>query len=359
MIQYSIIPCISLCRELLYSMASILIVLSGAVLAAGVPSGLRTEYAVDPISIDNVAPRFSWELNSAVQVAYQVVVTSRDASVVWNSGIVSSRVSAGVPYGGATLLSDTDYSWAVSIMDSNGTWLNSTAATFSTALLHQQSDWEGVWIGGSNQLAVNFSLSNAQIVRARAYVTAVGCYELWVNGQRISRGGKNMSLPESYINPGISTIYSSRLLYNVYDLAGILSAGATNQIGLRLGSCKYGYLSEFCPNGNATTCNRAILQLNVVDGDKNRTSIVSGPHWSRSQGPVVYDHFYNGEVSLVFSSVKVTITAYSGDSPANCAGVRCSVGGAPVGCAGRSSSQNNVISNDAALRARHAPGDII
>jgi alpha-L-rhamnosidase len=167
----------------------------------GQPNNLRTEYAVSPITIDNPTPRFSWEV--VTQSAYQVVVLSSEGNCMWNSGIVASSSTAGVEYDGSVLVSDEDYTWTVSSRAESGLWLNSSVARFSTALLNQVNDWKGVWIGGSNQIAVNVSLGPAPIVRARAFVTAVGCYELWINGQRISRGGVNMSQPDSFINPGI------------------------------------------------------------------------------------------------------------------------------------------------------------
>lgn len=43
-----------------------------------------------------------------------------------------------------------------------------------------------------------------------------------------------------------------RLLYNVYDITMSIRPGSNNEVGLRLGSCKYGYLGEFCPGGNSS-----------------------------------------------------------------------------------------------------------
>lgn len=240
------------------------------------PTFLRTEWAVNPIQVDNPAPRFSWDVPGP-QTAYRIVVSTSTSSIaVWDSSNVSSPSTSGVIYSGEPLLSDTDYTWTVASADINGTWTESTAAYFSTALFNQK-DWSGDWIGGANQLASNFSLQPSPIVRARLYVTAVGCYELWINGQHVSRGGVNGSEPPSFINPGFrcgmsasaanvvscaspmrtpcarrSTIYSTRLLYNAYDVATLLFPGAVNEVGLRLGSCKFGYLGEFCSGGNAS-----------------------------------------------------------------------------------------------------------
>lgn len=219
----------------------------GASLAS--PSNPRTEWLSNPINVDNPAPRFSWEVSTA-QTAYRVVVKS-SASVMWDTGNVSSSETSGIEYKGEKLSSDTDYTWTVATADLAGVWTTSSVAYFGTALL-DESDWQGVWVGGSNQLAANFPLPPVAIVRARVYVTAVGCYELWINGARVSRGGLNASEPPSFVNPGISTIFSERLLYNAYDVTAFITSNATNVVGLRVGSCKYGYLGEFC-TGNAST----------------------------------------------------------------------------------------------------------
>lgn len=160
---------------------------------------LRTEWATNPITIDNPAPRFSWEA-SVAQTSYNIVVMS-ESGVAWVSGNVSSSATSGIVYAGAKLTSDTDYKWTVSSADSAGNW-SSSSAYFGTALF-SAADWKGQWIAGSNALDTAFSLAAPVIVRARAYVTAVGCYELWLNGEKVSQGGLNASDPPSFINPGI------------------------------------------------------------------------------------------------------------------------------------------------------------
>lgn len=170
--------------------------------SVAVPSSLRIEWATNPIQVDNPFPRFSWEVLGA-QIAYRVVVSDVNLSrVVWDSGNVSSSITTSV-YAGSALASDQDYTWEVSSSNASGAWTTSPPAYFGTALLNQAADWQGVWIGGSNQLAANFSLAPSPVARARAYVTAVGCYELWINGEHVSRGGLNASDPPSFINPGI------------------------------------------------------------------------------------------------------------------------------------------------------------
>jgi hypothetical protein len=102
----------------------------------------------------------------------------------------------------------------------------------------------------------------------------------------------------------------------------MLLPGRGNELGLRLGSCKYGYLGEFCTGGNESAwcgtiardmfsvsfactrwpslfwlvfSNRALLQLNIVDETGTVSWIATGKDWVLSRSPVTADHFYNGE----------------------------------------------------------------
>src|SRR5512135_3215549 len=78
--------------------------------AALEPVGLRCEYLQDPLGIDVVKPRLSWEFNPAEsprglsQGGYQVLVAGSRAKIdmnegdLWDSGRVRSDQSVGVVY---------------------------------------------------------------------------------------------------------------------------------------------------------------------------------------------------------------------------------------------------------------------
>jgi alpha-L-rhamnosidase len=118
---------------------------------------LRCDSRVDPSGIDDTAPRFSWQLQSAArgarQTAYQVLVASspdlltRDTGDWWGSGIVKSDQSLGVTYQGKPLTSGAQVFWKVRVWDGNGVasaW--SAPAQWSMGLL-DPTDWKGQWIG--------------------------------------------------------------------------------------------------------------------------------------------------------------------------------------------------------------------
>ena len=81
-------------------------------------TGLKSEYMCNPIGID-VAPQFSWQIESDMratkQTAYRIIVSSSldllnaDQGDVWDSGIINSSQSAGIPYSGSSLQSRQRY----------------------------------------------------------------------------------------------------------------------------------------------------------------------------------------------------------------------------------------------------------
>lgn len=118
---------------------------------------LRCEYLHNPLGIESVAPRLSWELESSrrgtMQKAYRVLVArtpgdlSADRGEVWDSGRVESDASVHVVYQGRPLDSGARVWWKVRIWTADGSdsgW--SEPAWWETGLL-RPGDWKGRWIG--------------------------------------------------------------------------------------------------------------------------------------------------------------------------------------------------------------------
>jgi alpha-L-rhamnosidase len=269
-------------------------------------SRLRTEGLVTPLAVDAPAPRFTWTVDPTVTpAAAQVMVTAGTAPggpAVWASPVLvgAAAAGAGVAFAGPPLSADTDYTWAVGVRDGpSGVWYNATTM-FGVGLL-APSDWAGAaWVGGGSTVRGTFALPPGAVARARVYVTAVGCYALSVNGMHVARGGLNGTWPAGLFGPGFSTAYTARVLYDAYDVSAAVSAGAGNAVGVRLGSCKYGYLGEYCTADNATACNTALVLVTAVVGG-TRVVVPSaagggGGAWTVANGAIVREHFYNGEV---------------------------------------------------------------
>lgn len=121
------------------------------------PYGLRCEYQVDPLGIDETAPRLSWRVRSnrraERQTAWQILVASSARRLagnhgdLWDSGRIKGDETTGVVYAGHPLVADEVCFWKVRVWDAGGHvsfW--SEPALWSMGLL-QAADWRGSWIG--------------------------------------------------------------------------------------------------------------------------------------------------------------------------------------------------------------------
>jgi alpha-L-rhamnosidase len=244
------------------------------------PANLRCEYLSNPLGIDVLQPRFSWVLEhfarGEVQTDYQVLVAThadslkQDAGDQWDSGKVASDDSTQVEYKGKPLASGQTYYWKVRYWDKEGNASPySEAARFEMGLLARE-EWNAQWIGGANQLRAEFALPD-NVVRARAYISGLGYYELRVNGEKVGR---------SVLDPAWTT-YDKRVLYTTYDVTRRLQRGS-NAVAVMLGHGWYGTPA-------------LLFQMNIELESGKRMSIVSRPSWKMKDGPIVSDSVYDGE----------------------------------------------------------------
>ena len=159
------------------------------------PHRLRCEYFTNPLCIDTLRPRLSWQIQDdrrgARQTAYQIVVDDG----VWDSGKVASDQSVHVEYGGSPLKSRQRCTWRVRTWDMNGEPADWSEPAFWEMGLLARSDWKAQWIGAATvggpytsppapYVRKAFSVAKP-IASARLYVTALGMYEFEINGQPV------------------------------------------------------------------------------------------------------------------------------------------------------------------------------
>ncbi len=260
------------------------------------PVQLRCEYFQNPLGIDEPQPRLGWLLERGQrQTAFQIVVTGGSGEMVWDSGKVKSGATTHVSYEGRKLRSRVRYVWRVRVWNENDITSDWSEAAWWEMGLLARLDWKAQWIGTQARapgdrshpcphLRKEFSLRGS-IKRARVYVTALGVYELWINGCRIG---------EDCFTPGW-TDYHQRTQYQTYDVAGCLREGS-NAIGAILGE------GWFCgsiiwqhkrkPYGSPP---RLLAQLVIEHGDGRTETIVSDESWKLRTGPILTSDFYHGE----------------------------------------------------------------
>jgi alpha-L-rhamnosidase len=121
------------------------------------PAYLRCEARVNPLGLDEPAPRLSWIVESGAraqrQTAYQVLVASSEKLLregqgdLWDSGKVGSDETICATYQGQALASHQRCFWMVKVWDKDGresAW--SKPAMWSMGFL-QPTDWKAEWIG--------------------------------------------------------------------------------------------------------------------------------------------------------------------------------------------------------------------
>jgi alpha-L-rhamnosidase len=285
------------------------------------PVGLRCEYRINPLGIDERVPRFSWVLEAEgrgqAQSAYRILVgrSEKDLeweeNLLWDSGRVESGRSVGVEYGGEVLRSGSRCLWKVRVWDRAGEPSSySGPAVFETGLL-EKSDWEGAWISAgkgpagdkeppsgeeyddlANGLAPSPYLRrefplDKPVSRARLYVTARGLYEVYINGNRVGN---------DVLAPGW-TDYDRRIQYQTYDVTPLLADGP-NVLGAVLGDGWFAGFVGFDPKHRGAHYGarpQFLAQLNVEYEDGTTESLATEGLWRCSTGPILFSDLLVGE----------------------------------------------------------------
>ncbi len=144
--------------------------------------------------------------------------------------------------------------------------------------------------GGSGALPATMVRKSFQldrpVRRATAYATALGLYELQLNGQRV---GDQLLAPEW-------TSYRKRVACQTYDVTRLLHPGE-NVIAARLGEGWYAGRLMAVGRFAYGTQPRFLLQLEVEFADGHTRTIVSDGSWrATSDGPIRSAGIYDGEV---------------------------------------------------------------
>lgn len=257
---------------------------------------LRTEYLVNPIGIDIVAPRLYWNAEGGTkQTAYQIIAKS-GGKIIWNTGKVASSRMTHILYEGQPLHSREIAYWSVKLWDENGEGGEISTGSFEMGLL-ENTDWKAKWITGnykvkkSERYPVDCFRKHISITRevksARLYITACGLYEARLDGEKIG----NYCLAPGH------TDYRKRVQYQTYDVTELLSLGnhtMTVQLadGWYRGGCgAWGIRNQY---GTET---KLLAQLEITYADGKRETIVTDESWDWSNdGPIRFADNKDGEV---------------------------------------------------------------
>lgn len=278
---------------------------------------LRCESQTEPLGIDVPSPRLSWVLEAPkdaygiTQTAYQVLVArsakalSENRGDLWDSGRVESRKQNNIAYQGTGLKAGDVCYWKVRTWDSNGKseWSNPSRWEMGPM---QPEDWKGQWINDGKAAPkkdADFYKDDPaplfrkefpvrkQLKRARLAISGLGYYEASLNGALVG---------DHVLDPGWTRV-EKRVLYSVYDVTTRLKPG-DNCIGVMLGNGWYNplplrlfgsfNLREHLSIGRP----RLIAQLALEYADGTTEFVATDPSWKVSEGPLLRNNVYLGEV---------------------------------------------------------------
>lgn len=283
------------------------------------PVELTCEYLKSPHGIDVLSPRLSWHLSASgrgrKQTAYRILVASTQELIdqnkgdLWDTQKTTLDKTVNIPYQGKELASRTSCYWKVMVWDEHNVASDWSATSVWTMGLLNPTDWEANWIGfdeGRTPLVTEleegkkrskkkyeaFPLPHfrkqfqidSPVSQANAYITALGIYELFINGQRVG---------EDYFAPGW-TDYNKRIYYNTYDVSSLLQEGENTvavvvadgwyagNIGIR-GQRFYGDKL------------RLKMQLEMQLDDASTTIVLTDASWKASYGAFIESDMQAGE----------------------------------------------------------------
>ena len=266
-------------------------------------------------------PRFSWNYHAkaenVMQVDYRIVVASSEENArkgigdLWDSKAVATNRMLYIPYEGTALTSRSRAWWKVYATVTYGDKrkkksLESDVQHFEVSLLNPD-DWHAHWIGrdfdddslnghtaiAARYLRKEFTLGK-DIVRARLYISGLGVYSAYLNGNEVA--------PDELLKPTLAD-YTQRIYFNAYDVTDMLATGA-NAVGVTLEGGRFTTIRhdsaclQWCGVRHAAHYGRPqlLMQMEVTYADGTTDTIVSGEGWKiTNQGPIRKSNEFDGE----------------------------------------------------------------
>lgn len=144
------------------------------------------------------------------------------------------------------------------------------------------------YYGSLSMLRTEFESEAKAISKAKMYVTAMGAYEMYINGKRVGN---------DWFNPGMSQ-YRETLTYHAYDVTDMITKGK-NVLGTILGPGFYtGYVTFTPSNYNFFGDTEALLAKLVItykDGSE-KVIVTNRDNWQLfKEGPVEYASMFQGQ----------------------------------------------------------------
>ncbi|MDD3338672.1 MAG: family 78 glycoside hydrolase catalytic domain [Lachnospiraceae bacterium] len=268
---------------------------------------LRINYQKEIMGIEGT-PRFSWEIQSdrrnVLQQSYQIQIAgdAAFAQMVYDSGNVASECSVQVVLEDFSLEPLSGYYVRVRVTtgDEQSAW--SESAHMVSGMLTEES-WEASFVSAETPEDKDDSKGTyvrggfrveKEVREAYACCTALGVYNLYINGTKIGK---------DELTPGW-TSYNKNLLYQIYDVKDALNNGA-NMAGAMLAAGWYKGLMGFVHKRNNYGCQTAFLfQMLIRYADGTSQLVMSDENWQGADAPIVFSEIYDGEIYDAAKEIK-------------------------------------------------------
>ncbi len=276
---------------------------------------------------------FSWRIKTDSpdfrQCGYQIMATGTDGELLWDSGRVPGSVCRGIPWQGRELKAGDRVSFRIRVFDQSGKTSPFSGENRFAVALQSPDDWNGarwIWFAGNRYASAapapyfrrEFTVGSG-LLRAVLSITARGVFEPSLDGVRIGR---------DLLAPGW-TDFRKQIQFLSYDLSDRLSPGR-HALGV--------ILAEGWCCGNLTVLRmrnvyhphpELLVHLELIYRDGRRETVLSGPGWKTTTGPVLASDLYDGEDYDARLEMPGWNTPGFDDSAWVAAGVSGNVGGIP------------------------------
>jgi alpha-L-rhamnosidase len=241
-----------------------------------------------PVSRPRLSWRFAGDAPDWVQKSYEIKIISSDGRIQEFS--VTSPESILQPWPGSPLKSGEKATVAVRAYGSDDVWTEWAELPIEATLL-QPDDWSACMVSCHAQpmetskrpFRVRKEFELDLVEGARLYITALGIYEVEVNGHR---------LDDTVFSPGW-TSYGHRLRFETMDLSKYLHVGA-NCIGVYIG--EGWYAGRLGYDGGVRNIYGTRLGVRAELWNQGEKVLVTDTSWEWSYGPLITSEFYDGEV---------------------------------------------------------------
>ena len=251
---------------------------------------LGFDYSDTGVTFSYVAAETTGKTADAARI--EIAADEAFTTLVFDSG-KSAEVN-GIAYMlpvSVALAPRTRYFWRVTVWADNGDVATSDAAWFETAKMDEP--WQAEWVKAefdqrTHPVLLKDFATGKEIASARAYVSGLGLYEMYINGKRVG---------DEYLCPGYNG-YDSWIQYQTYDLAGLLSGENHMEVMLGDGWYKGRFGFDNVKNrDNLFGDSFAFLcEMHIAYADGTTEVVCSDTSWQARKSKVQESSIYDGEV---------------------------------------------------------------